>query len=120
MIVDAVTASKGGTMITEKLATADAELHETSLESVVDARWKRTIGLALFLLCQRIPSARRWLRHLGLRTKPEWFEQRIVEVPLPNGGRLKLASFGHNYLSFQLFWRGLDYYEPITRMVCEE
>src|SRR5258705_2232507 len=108
-------------MITEKLAPADAELPEMpSLDPVIDARWKRTIGLALLLLCQRIPSARRWLRNLGLRTKPHWFERRIVEVPLPNGSRLKLASFGHNYLSFQLFWRGLNSYEPIPRMVCEE
>jgi len=55
-----------------------------------------------------------------MRTKPAWFTDRVVEVPLPNRDALKLASFGHNYLSFQLFWRGLDYYEPITRMVSEE
>jgi FkbM family methyltransferase len=121
MIFDAVGTLKGGAMITEKLIAADAEVREKlSLDSIPDARWKRTIGLALLLLCQRVPFARRWLCHLGLRTKPGWFARRIVEVPLPNGSHLKLASFGHNYLSFQLFWRGLNYYEPITRMICEE
>src|SRR4029079_16584666 len=89
MIFDAVGTLKGGAMITEKLIAADAEVREKlSLDSIPDARWKRTIGLALLLLCQRVPFARRWLCHLGLRTKPGWFARRIVEVPLPNGSHL--------------------------------
>jgi FkbM family methyltransferase len=90
------------------------------VESLQDRQWKRRLGLALLFLCQRIPRARRCFGNLGLRTKPFWFADRVVDVPLPNGRSLKLASFGHSYLSFQLFWRGLNYYEPVTRMVSEE
>jgi len=94
-------------------------LLEWSAEPSWHPRWKRRLGLALFHICQRMPAAKCCLRGFGMRTMPSWFTGRVGEVPLPNGAILKLPSFGHNYLSFQLFWRGLDYYEPVTRRVCE-
>ena len=84
-----------------------------------DPAWKRWLGLALFHVCQHIPAAKCCLQRVGLRTHHSWFAGRLAHVRLPNGRVLKLATFGHNYLSFQLFWRGLDYYEPVTRRVCE-
>jgi FkbM family methyltransferase len=39
---------------------------------------------------------------------------------MPDGKSLKLASVSQNYLSFELFWRGTEYYEPITTLVLQE
>ncbi len=57
---------------------------------------------------------------MGLRTTPAWFGERVVRMQLPDGRHARLASLGQNYLSFQLFWLGAGFYEPITRMVMEE
>lgn len=81
---------------------------------------KRQIGRALYGLANRYPSLRPALRHWGLRTRREWFEDCVPEAVSRQGGhRLKLASFSQNYLSFELFWRGLDYYEPLTTGLAE-
>lgn len=69
----------------------------------------------LFALCARFPGLRPGLRHWGLRTRGDWFLGWVAEaVSRQTGHRVKLASFSYNYLSFELFWRGLDYYEPLT------
>jgi FkbM family methyltransferase len=60
------------------------------------------------------------LRAWGLRTRMEWFQDRAARVQTPDGAALKLASVGENYLSFELFWRGTGYYEPITTLVAGE
>jgi FkbM family methyltransferase len=81
---------------------------------------KRQIGRALFALCDRYPSLRPRLSRWGLRTSKDWFEGEIPVAESRLGGhRLKLASFSENYLSFELFWRGLDYYEPLTVRLAE-
>ncbi len=78
---------------------------------------KRAIGSTLVKLCAAYPNLRPFLASYGLRTSKDWFAGRIVPVPLPWGGRIKLASFSRNYLSFELFWKGLEYYEPITTLL---
>jgi FkbM family methyltransferase len=79
---------------------------------------KRTFGLVLFGLARALPSLRPALRRWGLRTSPAWFHGRApVAWSRRTGRRLRLASFAENYLSFELFWRGLDYYEPVTLML---
>lgn len=76
---------------------------------------KRLAGRLLFAAANAMPACRRWLAPWGRRTRPEWFDGRIVATSsLATGRRLRLASCGRNYLSFELFWRGLDYYEPLT------
>lgn len=76
---------------------------------------KRLAGRLLFEAANLLPSARRWLAPWGRRTRPEWFEGRVVSAGSDaTGRRLRLASYAQNYLSFELFWRGLDYYEPLT------
>lgn len=76
---------------------------------------KRLLGHVLYGLGTALPSARPWLAQWGLRTKPEWFRGRAPRVHSRlTGQRLRLPSFGENYLSFELFWRGLDYYEPLS------
>ncbi len=76
---------------------------------------KRFLGRVLYNLGERIPSARPALCHWGLRTRMRWFEGCVPTAQSRRTGReLRLASFSANYLSFELFWRGLDYYEPLT------
>lgn len=77
--------------------------------------FRRFLGRVLYALGAHLPSVRPWIARWGLRTKPEWFTNRMPWVrSRRTGQRLRLASFGANYLSFELFWRGLDYYEPLT------
>ena len=81
---------------------------------------KRQAGQALLTLCDIVPRTKPLLRRLGLRTKKEWFGDRVVHAQMPDGKSVKLASVGENYLSFELFWRGTEYYEPITTLILQE
>lgn len=81
---------------------------------------KRVAGRCLFHVCDQFPMVKVWLGNWGLRTKMEWFANRTADVQLPDGRSLRLASIGENYLSFQLFWRGTQFYEPITTLVLQE
>ncbi len=81
---------------------------------------KRRLGRLLFRISDRAPFLRPVLSHWGLRTSRDWFAGSIPEaVSRQSGLRVKLASFSENYLSFELFWRGLDYYEPLTTGLAE-
>lgn len=82
--------------------------------------FKRAAGACLFHTCNLFPAAKRPLLRFGMRTKKEWFRQRVARVQTHNGKNLKLASVGENYLSFQVFWKGTAFYEPITSMVLGE
>lgn len=76
---------------------------------------KRLLGRTLFGLASVFPFARPWLARWGRRTKAAWFRGCTGTVrSRTTGTRLRLASIGENYLSFELFWRGLDYYEPLS------
>lgn len=76
---------------------------------------KRFVGRALYGLATGLPAVRPWLTRWGLCTRADWFDNAVPEVhSRATGQRLRLASFSKNYLSFELFWRGLDYYEPLT------
>lgn len=81
---------------------------------------KRLAGQCLFHVCNQVPEMKIWLGPRGLRTKKEWFAGEVARVQLPGGQHLKLASVGENYLSFQLFWLGTQYYEPITTLLLRE
>jgi FkbM family methyltransferase len=81
---------------------------------------KRQVGKTLLAFCNRFPRTKPRLRPLGLRTRKEWFGRRAVRVQMPEGRSFRLASVSRNYLSFELFWRGTEYYEPITTLVLQE
>ncbi len=83
-------------------------------------RLKRQIGKCLTALANRFPGAKPFVKQWGLRTSKEWLGNRIVRVQMPEGKAFKLASAGQNYLSFELFWRGTEYYEPITTLLLQE
>ncbi|HTL59282.1 MAG TPA: FkbM family methyltransferase [Candidatus Limnocylindrales bacterium] len=42
-----------------------------------------------------------------------------MTIPLDQGRKLRLTHIDDSYLPFELFWRGANYYEPITRRVLE-
>lgn len=82
---------------------------------------KRTLGRILYALARGLPGLRPGLRRWGLRTRREWFGGEAPEATSRRTGHhLRLASFSENYLSFELFWRGLDYYEPLTTALAEK
>jgi FkbM family methyltransferase len=81
---------------------------------------KRQFGRILFQLGERFPSLKPYLSRWGLRTSSTWFQGCVPEAQSDQSGHhVKLASFSDNYLSFELFWRGLDYYEPLTTALAE-
>lgn len=81
--------------------------------------FKRFFGNILFSSCNGVPLAKPLLRRWGLRTSEDWFANQTGRVQFANGRELRLCSL-ENYLSFELFWRGGDYYEPITRFLAEK
>lgn len=83
-------------------------------------RLKPLIGRTLLTTCEQMPWTKPWLRRWGLRTSQEWFQDRVVTVQLPEGQQMRLGGISENYLTFELFWRGLGYYEPITMLLTRE
>jgi len=81
---------------------------------------KKFMGRCLLSICDAFPAAKPILRKWGVRTSKDWFGRRVVRVQMPDGNSFKLASLGRNYLSFELFWRGTGYYEPITTLLMRE
>ena len=68
--------------------------------------------------CCGSPSLRHYFCRAGIT--PACFGDRVVRVPFRNGSdSLLIAGAGDVHLSFQLFWVGIDYYEPFTRTVIE-
>lgn len=84
------------------------------------SRLKRVTGKGLLELGELFPAGKPLLKTWGLRTDHEWFDGRPVRVQLPDGQSFRIAGLGENYLSFQLFWRGTQYYEPITTLLARE
>jgi FkbM family methyltransferase len=82
--------------------------------------FKRFAGRVLLELCEQVPATKNVLKKWGLRTTQEWFADRTVRVQLPDGQSLSLAGLSENYLTFELFWKGTGYYEPITTLAARE
>jgi FkbM family methyltransferase len=81
---------------------------------------KRLAGQFLLEVCDRLPALKRPLGKWGMRTDQDWFPGRVVRVQLPGGKSIALGSFSQNYLSFEVFWKGVRYYEPITTLIARE
>ena len=86
-----------------------------ALQTVV----KPAIGQCLIGLAEALPLLRPQLCSLGMRTSREWFGGRTVTIRTPGGHPCKIATVPENYLSFELFWRGSGYYEPISTLLAE-
>jgi FkbM family methyltransferase len=72
-------------------------------------------------IARKIPATRRLLRNLGLRTTDALFGKRYVSIPVTPFPAKKLifTNLDKNYLSFQLFWRGIYFHEPITAIILQ-
>lgn len=80
---------------------------------------KAFLGRLLFDLANHALPLRPLFAPLGRRCKPETLVGRAGVLRLPNGARVKLTSIANNYLSFQLFWHGAHFYEPLTSALVE-
>ncbi|MFZ5496557.1 MAG: FkbM family methyltransferase [Verrucomicrobiota bacterium] len=98
----------------------DMAMRATLMPAGVSRLAKRAAGKWLFHICNVFPPAKRPLSCLGMRVKKEWLGNCLARVQIPGGTAFKLASIGDNYLSFQVFWKGAAYYEPITSLVLRE
>jgi FkbM family methyltransferase len=68
--------------------------------------------------CDKVLFLRRFFASAGIT--PNHFGKRAVRVPIPNyAGELRISGAATHHLSFQMFWRGINYYEPFTRTVIE-
>ena len=75
---------------------------------------KMVLGGSLVRLAHKIPGLRPFLGPLGIRTSVGLFGDRIVTIPMRGQRSFRLTCLDESYLAFQLFWRGIDYYEPTT------
>jgi hypothetical protein len=76
---------------------------------------KRALGKGLIFLAEKLPALRPSFQSLGLRTSRGLFSHRTVSIPIRGQRPLLLTHVDESYLAFQLFWRGGNYYEPLTR-----
>jgi len=99
-------------------------VYRFDLGSLSEARMKKPIktalGRSVIRMAMQFPRARRTLRTAGLRCSQGLFENRIVSIPFDRRRVLRLTNVDESYLAFQLFWRGFQYYEPITRLLLIE
>ncbi|MFN7139880.1 MAG: FkbM family methyltransferase, partial [Limisphaerales bacterium] len=80
---------------------------------------KLSLGNCLRRTAQWCPAAKPFLRSLGIRTSEPTFKNSIASIQFRRRPPLDLTNAHENYLSFQLFWRGGDFYEPATRTILE-
>src|SRR5712671_6203908 len=72
----------------------------------------------VILVCCFVPFLRSCFSRIGVT--PARFGRRAVRVPISGRSTsLVITRAGSCHLSFQLFWRGINYYEPFTRTVIE-
>jgi FkbM family methyltransferase len=76
------------------------------------------IAKAVIMTCCVFPSLRGHFARAHVT--PNHFGNRVVRVRFRNrSDGLLIAGAADVHLSFQLFWTGIDYYEPFTRTVIE-
>jgi FkbM family methyltransferase len=84
------------------------------------AIFKRALGRLVIQAALRSPHKPPLLRSLGFRCSHGLFGKGQVSVATGHTKPLRLTHLDDSYLGFQLFWRGLDYYEPITRLLLSQ
>src|SRR4051812_24225831 len=93
------------------LPVTRSPLDRSSLFSPV----KRLCSQALISAGEAVPPLRPALARWGLRTWKYWTPDVARHVYTPEGKVFEIA--GNNYLSFELFWKGTGYYEPISTLL---
>ena len=80
---------------------------------------KQVLGAGAISIAARWHGMRSRLSTVGLRCSRGVFGDRVVRIPVEQGRELRLTHIDDSYLAFELFWRGVNYYEPITRRLLE-
>ncbi len=76
------------------------------------------VAKALIKACRFFPSLRPGFSRIGIT--PRYFGTLPVRIPIPESyAELLMSGADDNDLSFQLFWQGIDYYEPFSRTAIE-
>lgn len=78
---------------------------------------KRLAADAIWAVSRDSMALRRAMQGLGLRTPYTSYGGRIGSFAAPNGRRVKLSHLEQNYMSFELHWKGWEYYEPVTSLL---
>ncbi len=86
----------------------------------MDWDWKRWIERAAWGMSRDSPFLRAFLRPVGLRTNLRRRQPAQGSVFLPCGTQVRLYEPGRNYLSFELHWKGWEYYEPASALLFSE
>lgn len=81
---------------------------------------KDAVGWLAWMIASRIAALRPLLAPIGLRTWHHRWQGREGQIRLLDGSRLWITRLDTNYLSFELFWKGWSYYEPMTLAVVYE
>src|SRR5438045_2344759 len=76
---------------------------------------KEAIGRSVIASAETLPAIKPLLRAIGLRTSQGLFGSRTVSIQTRAERPFRLTRVDESYLAFQLFWRGGEYYEPLTR-----
>lgn len=95
---------------------ASRQIYKDQMKAVI----KKVIGKSLIQIGSSWPNSKPFLKALGIRTSEPYFCDRAVSVQTQTGHTLRLTNLNDSYLSFQVFWKGTVYYEPITTLVIQE
>jgi len=82
--------------------------------SILKTLIRRVLGSRVVFLAEKVPGLRQPLKSLGMRISRGSFGNRVVTIPIGAKGAFQLTHVDESYLAFQLFWRGGNYYEPLT------
>jgi FkbM family methyltransferase len=78
---------------------------------------KRLAADAIWAVSSHSPALRRVMKPLGLRTPYTSYGGRVGSFATPDGRVVKLTHLERNYMSFELHWKGWEYYEPVTSLL---
>ena len=85
---------------------------------------KKGIATLFVPVCNMSDSIRKLVMPIGMRSDQQDLEGRRLTFRAPNGKSIILTNAHLNYLTFTLFWRGWEYYEPLSTLLfthlCEQ
>jgi FkbM family methyltransferase len=81
---------------------------------------KKVVSWFILILSKESKLFRKLLKPYGLRTKTKIYQDGACKIYLVNNKTAKLTNLDKNWLSFELYWKGRQYYEPITMLLFRE
>lgn len=84
-----------------------------------EQKLKKIAAEILWHSTSRSPDVRRRLRSYGMRIKYQWLGSRPAVVRLANGKTAQLSNVGDNFLTFELHWKGWEYFSPFSILTAQ-